>query len=109
MKLKIIPHDVSPYIENDRALVPIRALAENMGFTVEWEAATRTVTIKGNDTEIILVIDSDKATVNGETYVLDVPAKITDDRTFIPLRFVSVNMGATVEWSDADRSVTITL
>ncbi len=100
--------NVMPYIESDRTLVPIRALAENMGFTVNWDDATRTVTVKGGDTEITLVIDSDKATVNGEEKVLDVPARITSDRTFIPLRFVSENMGATVEWNDADRSISIT-
>lgn len=99
--------NVKPYIENDRTLVPIRALAENMGFTVGWEKTTRTVTVKNDDTEIILVIDSDKATVNGRIYTLDVPARITSDRTFIPLRFVSENMGATVDWNDADRSIII--
>ena len=97
-----------PYIENDRTLVPIRALAENMGFTVDWADETKTVTIKGDDTEIILVIDSDKATVNGETYTLDVPARITSDRTFIPLRFVSENMGATVDWNGENRYIAIT-
>ena len=99
--------NVLPYIESDRTLIPIRALAENMGFTVEWDDATRTVMVKGGNTEITLVIDSDKATVNGEEKVLDVPARITNDRTFIPLRFVSENMGATVDWNDADRSITI--
>ena len=99
--------NILPYIENDRTLVPIRALAENMGFSVDWAGETRTVTVKGSDTEIVLTIDSDKATVNGETYTLDVPARITNDRTFIPLRFVSENMGATVDWNDADRSITI--
>ncbi len=99
--------NVKPYIESDRTLIPIRALAENMGFTVDWDDATKTVTVKGGDTEITLVIDSNKATVNGETYTLDVPARITSDRTFIPLRFVSENMGATVDWNDADRSIAI--
>ncbi len=100
--------NVLPYIESDRTLVPIRALAESMGFTVDWADETRTVTVKGGNTEIVLTIDSDKATVNGETYTLDVPARITSDRTFIPLRFVSENMGAKVDWNDADRSITIT-
>ena len=100
--------NVLPYIESDRTLIPIRALAENMGFTVEWDDETRTVSVKGGDTEIVLVIDSDKATVNGEEKKLDVPARITSDRTFIPLRFVSENMGWAVEWNDADRSITIT-
>ncbi len=100
--------NVLPYIESDRTLVPIRALAENMGFTVLWDDSTRTVTVKSEDTEIVLTIDNDKATVNGEERTLDVPARITNDRTFIPLRFVSENMGAKVDWNGENRAIAIT-
>ena len=100
--------NVLPYIENDRTLVPIRALAEAMGFTVLWEDETQTVTVRDGETEIVFVIDSDKAAVNGEAFALDVPARLTSDRTFIPLRFVSENMGAKVVWNEADRSITVT-
>ena len=100
--------NVMPYIENDRTLVPIRAIAESLSFTVDWAEETRTVTIKDGITEITLVIDSDEAMVNGVSKQLDVPARITSDRTFVPLRFVSENMGATVEWSEDDLLITIT-
>lgn len=100
--------NVTPYIENDYTLIPVRAIAENLGLDVDWNEATRTVTAKNAGTEITLVIDSDTATVNGESKSLGVPARITDDRTFIPLRFVSENMGATVEWEEESRLITIT-
>ena len=100
--------NVMPYIENDRTLVPIRAIAESMGFSVDWDDTTKTVTVEENSTEIKFVIESDKASVNGEEKTLDVPARITSDRTFVPLRFVSENMGATVEWNEADMLITIT-
>lgn len=100
--------NVLPYIENDFTLIPVRAIAESLGLTVDWDEGTRTVTAKDADTEITLVIDSDTATVNGETKELGVPARITDDRTFIPLRFVSENMGAEVNWEGESRLITIT-
>ena len=100
--------NVLPYIENDFTLIPVRAIAESLGLTVDWDEDTRTVTAKDADTEITLVIDSDTATVNGETKQLGVPARITDDRTFIPLRFVSENMGAEVLWDGDTRTITIT-
>lgn len=37
--------DVAPLLVNDRTLVPIRFLAENMGAVVEWNEQARTVTI----------------------------------------------------------------
>lgn len=100
--------NVLPYIENDYTLIPVRAIAENLGFTVNWDEETRTVTAEGKDARIELVIDSDTASVNGETKDLDVPARITDDRTFVPLRFISENLGATVEWEEENRLITIT-
>ena len=100
--------NVMPFTENDRTLIPIRAIAENMSFTVDWDGAERLVTVKNDSTDIIFVIDGAAATVNGEEITLDAPARIVDDRTFVPLRFVSENMGATVEWEEKSRMITIT-
>lgn len=100
--------NVMPYIENDYTLIPIRAIAESLGLDVAWEEETRTVSVSGGDTLIGLTIDSDTAMVNGEAKQLGVPARITDDRTFIPLRFVSENMGAAVDWEEESRLITIT-
>lgn len=100
--------NVMPFIENDRALIPIRAIAENMSFTVGWDGAERLVDVKNDSTDILFVIDSTTAMVNGEEKALDAPARIIDDRTFVPLRFVSENMGATVKWEEESRMITIT-
>ena len=37
--------DAAPVILNDRTYVPARFIAENMGFEVDWDGATQTVTI----------------------------------------------------------------
>ncbi|MBQ7758006.1 MAG: copper amine oxidase N-terminal domain-containing protein [Anaerotignum sp.] len=54
-----------------------------------------------------LEIGSDKATVNGETKELDVPAFVKDGRTFLPIRFISEALGANVDWDAATKTVTI--
>ena len=41
----IITLDAFPCIDNDRTLVPVRAIAESFGFDVAWDGETRTVTI----------------------------------------------------------------
>ena len=99
--------NVLPYIENDFTLVPIRAIAEGLGFDVGWDESTRSVEISGK-TQILLGIDSDSAEVNGEKVMLDIPARIVDERTFVPLRFVSEQMGADVKWDAAARTIDIT-
>lgn len=103
--------DVNPFIENDRTLVPFRAIFEAVGAEVEWDEATKTVIAarekNGGVTFITLQIDS-AAFINGEKKDIDVPAKIVNDRTFVPLRFVVEALGEKVEWNGADYSVVIT-
>ncbi len=104
--------DVNPYIENDRTLVPMRAIFEAVGATVEWDADNRTVyAIRNKDGETRLVtlqIDNNTAYANGEAEELDVAALIKDDRTFVPLRFVIEALGEKVEWDGDNYSVVIT-
>lgn len=37
--------DVAPYINNGRTLVPLRAVSEVLGATVDWNGETRAITI----------------------------------------------------------------
>ncbi len=104
--------DVNPYIENDRTLVPMRAIFEAVGATVEWDADNKTVyAIRNKDGETRLVtlqIDNNTAYANGEAEELDVAALIKEDRTFVPLRFVIEALGEKVEWDGDNYSVVIT-
>lgn len=95
---KLLNFDVKPQIINGRTLVPMRTIFEALGLSVEWENATQTA--KGTDSEnsIAFIIGSNKAIVNNEEKILDVPASIIEDRTMIPLRFLSENMGNNVVW-----------
>lgn len=104
---RTISFDVPPTIENDRTMVPLRAIFEALGAAVQWDDATQTVTATKAETEIKLVIGGN-AYKNGEPVYLDVPAKLMNDRTMVPLRFVSEAMGCQVYWNDATETVTIT-
>ena len=99
--------DAPPKIVNNRTMLPIRIIAENLGATVNWNAASRTVDIVKGDTSILITIDSATAYVNGKAVPLDVTAFIEHDRTYLPVRFISENLGAKVEWNGDTRTVTI--
>jgi len=104
---KIIKSDVSPFIENDRTLVPIRFISETLGYKVLWDNDSRKVTISGNDVNIELKIDSKNAKVNEKEVELDAPALIKNERTFVPLRFVAENLKADVKWDKDNFKVII--
>lgn len=99
--------DVPPIIENDRTLVPLRVIFEALGAGVEWDETTQTVKAERHGTVIALVIGG-KAYINDQPVELDVPAKIVNGRTLIPLRFVSEAMGCKVDWDGVARTVNIT-
>ncbi|WP_010247647.1 stalk domain-containing protein [Acetivibrio cellulolyticus] len=101
--------DVYPIVENGRTLVPLRAIFEKLGATVKWDEKTKTVTAVNEDTELIMKIGSKTADINGSTIKLDVPAKIVDSRTLVPLRFVSESFGAAVYWDPSDSGILISL
>ncbi len=104
---KIVKSDVSPYIQNERTMVPIRFISETLGYNVTWDNDKREVGVKGKDTEILLKVDSKNALVNGKEVKLDAPASIKKDRTFVPLRFVAENLKAEVKWDKENFKVII--
>lgn len=99
--------DVEPYIKEGRTLVPFRGILEALGAEVIWNPDERSVTTKSKTTEIYLKIGSNETLVNGNKVIIDVPAEITNSRTFVPLRFVSENLGALVLWDGNTRTVSI--
>ncbi len=104
---KQLDFEVPPIIENNRILVPLRAIFESMGATVNWNSKTYVVTARQGDIEVILPLNSDTATVNGQAYHLEVPSKIVNNRTLAPLRFVGEAFGAEVTWDNDTRCIYI--
>ncbi len=100
--------DAAPIIRNSRTMLPVRFVAENLGGAVGWDDATKTVSVKSADTTIEIVIGATTAKVNGKEIMLDSPAFIENSRTYLPVRVVAENLGATVAWDDATKTATLT-
>ena len=98
---KTITNDVAPVIRNNRTLVPIRVITETLGGTVDWDDATKTVTLNIDGKEIKMTIG-----VILEKY--GVAPTIINDRTYVPIRFVADELGAEVQWNDETKTVTVT-
>lgn len=98
--------DEPPVIDDGRTLVPLRSIFEALDVEVSWDDNTKTVTATSRDNVVIkMTIDETEYTVNGENKVLDVPAKIINSRTFVPVRAVSESLGCIVEWDDERQMV----
>ncbi len=90
--------DTNPQIVNGRTLVPMGTIFSTLGLTINWDETTRTATGISDDMTISFTIGSDQALVNGQAQTLEVPASIINERTMIPLRFLSEALGYKVVW-----------
>ncbi len=96
-----------PVILNSRTLLPVRAVVEEIGGSVEWNADTRTVELQSGDNNIKLEIDSTTAYLNNEPHTLDAPPTIIGGRTMLPIRFIAEGFGLEVNWDSAEQTITL--
>jgi hypothetical protein len=99
--------DAAPANYNGRTLVPLRGVMEQFGASVDWQPESKQIKVQLGDKEVILTLGSTEALVNEKAAELDVPAKVINGRTLIPLRFVSEQIGMNVVWEGKTQSITI--
>ena len=105
---KTISSDVAPFIKNGTTYVPIKFVAEALKVdSVKWNSETQSVTIKDSGNTILLFINKNYAYVNNQYKSLNNNALLKENRTFVPIRFVSEILGAKVAWDEDTYTVSI--
>lgn len=97
----------APYIKENRTLVPIRVISENLGIKVDWDNSKREVLLKSSDKNIRLPIQKNYYLVNNQKMPTEISGEIKNNRTFVPVRLISELYGKQVNWDNASRSVLI--
>lgn len=100
--------DQKPIAENQRTLVPVRFVSEALGANVEWVQSEQKVKIEKDGQLIELILGQKKVRAGDKTIELDVAAKGYNQRTMVPLRFISEALGCNVEWVQETYTVVIT-
>lgn len=100
--------EAAPFInESNRTMVPIRAISDAFGAEISWDDTTKTVTITTADKNINLNIGSQNAYVNDVIEPLDCAPVIVNERTFVPIRFISENLGCNVNYAAATKHIIV--
>ena len=93
-------------------LIPLRGLLEEMGAEVSWDDKTQEITVSKGKLKITLQIRNKLVRVNSPlhgniTYTLYSAPRIQDSRTFVPVRFLSEQLGYNVSWDGETQTITI--
>ncbi|MGZ3531675.1 MAG: copper amine oxidase N-terminal domain-containing protein [Vulcanimicrobiaceae bacterium] len=79
-------------------LIPLRSMFEQMGATVSYDPASKTVDVSKAGADVKVTVGKPEVVINGESRPLDVPPEIYQGTVLVPIRVISEGMGAYVQW-----------
>ena len=97
-----------PTVVNNRTMVPLRGIFENLGYSIEWDADTKTATLKKDNKSISIQTGADSFSVNGVGKKLDVSGQILNCSLIVPLRAIWEAAGLSVVWDSNSKTVVMT-
>lgn len=97
----------APFITQGKTMIPLRLLAEALTYDVTWDNSDKSISISRENKFIDIQIDSKNAIVNNEAKYMDQHPILINNVTFVPLRFISEELGATVDWDSENRTINI--
>jgi len=86
--------DVEPVIFENHSYVPVRAIGEKLGASVDYDPSTRSVELSYKGEQIVYPLESD--------YMI-----VRNNRALIPIRKLATDLGFFVTWLDDTRTVVI--
>ncbi|MFJ6268153.1 copper amine oxidase N-terminal domain-containing protein [Lysinibacillus xylanilyticus] len=95
----VVTTDAAPETKNNRTMVPLRVISENLGATVNWTDSK--VTLTNNKMQITLQPNSNTVIKNGKIELLDVKPYLKNSRLFVPIRFIAETFGCQVNYQNS--------
>lgn len=102
-----LPSEVEVVNIRNHTMIPIRVVAENLKFNVNWDQKTKNVNIQQGSKAITLTVGKQKASVGNTTVSLNMAPQLIKNTVVVPIRFVSEEMGLKVGWNNKEKIVTL--
>lgn len=103
--------DTKPYIKGGRTMLPLRYVAEALGYKVAWLSETMTAVIMDIGLRVEIPVDSNFIIVNGVKYTSDVKPEMRNNRIMLPIaniaRALGLKDGKDILWDEVNRQVTL--
>ena len=104
---ELFTEEVAPTIRHNRTFLPLRAVTEELGYTVAWDGDKKEVTLTKGDASVVMTIGEKSYRLNGKDAAMDVAPYLENNRTFIPARYLGEATGLPVTWIPEERIVTV--
>lgn len=99
--------DVSPVVRNGVTYLPVKYITDAFGGTSGWEAKTGSISIRRGDQLLVLNLNKKDYMLNGKRKTSDSATISVSNRTLVPVRLVSEQLGLRVKWEQETKTVTI--
>ncbi|MBP1999605.1 N-acetylmuramoyl-L-alanine amidase [Paenibacillus shirakamiensis] len=103
-----LTQDTQVQTVQDTIMVPLRVIVEQLGYDVNWDSKTSSVTIEQAGNTLKLTVNKKSATVNGQKVTLRTAPLLKGNTTYVPLRFVSEQTGVKVVWDESSKTAFLT-
>lgn len=99
--------DTPPDVLGGRVMVPLRFLAERLGFTVVWDDSGRRAVVSRGTEEAIFPVDCPWYVGGGVTHYTGAATRAVGDRVVVPLRFAGMALNVWIDWDQLTRTATV--
>lgn len=108
--LSAVSSPSSPYLEGGNMMVPVRELAQALGWDVTWDGNQQQVKLVKGNSVIRLTMNRTHGTIGDfEPFLLTTPVVLKNDISFAPLRVLTARMGAVTLWDSATSTASIAI
>ncbi|MGB5822674.1 MAG: copper amine oxidase N-terminal domain-containing protein [Proteocatella sp.] len=97
----------APYIKNGYTMLPVRALAEALGLSSNWDNTNKVATFSNEQKIAAVKLGGSELIVNGTPIKLAVPAEVKNGTTMIELRSLATGFGVNIEWDNTQKTATV--
>ena len=104
---ELFTEEAAPTIRYNRTFLPLRAVTEELGYTVAWDGDKKEVTLTKGDSAVVMTIGKKSYRLGGKAAAMDVAPYLEKNHTFIPVRYLGQATRLPVKWLPKERIVTV--
>ncbi|MDR7871547.1 MAG: serine hydrolase [Tissierellaceae bacterium] len=93
--------------EEGKVMVPVREIAEVLGYEVSWDGLNKSVVLSKESNSIKFNIENTNVVSNGKDLNITTKSVIKNDKTFVPLELLSKGLNLVIGWDNKYQALNI--